>query len=303
MFQALKKSLFGEATPDLKAEAKANDPHAINADLHCHSIVSDGTLTPTELAQRAKVNGVQIWSMTDHDEVSGQREAQAAAAALDLSYVPGVEISVTWAHETIHILGLQIDPANEALVHGLARTRAGRAERAQEMGDQLAAVGIPGAFEGAKYYAGNPELISRTHFARYLVEQNHCDGVREVFMKYLVPGKPGYVPMDWAKLEAAVRWIVDAGGTAIVAHPGRYKLSELEMDAFLNQFREFGGTGLEVVTGSHTVDQYRKYAQLTKKYGFVASRGSDFHGPEESRVDLGRLPPLPDSVVPVWHTW
>lgn len=300
MFDALKKSLFPERDSERKP---GSDPHAINADLHCHSVISDGTLPPAELAQRAHANGVQIWSLTDHDEVRGQHEAKAAAEALGLPYITGVEISVTWAHETIHIVGLQINPDDEELVDGLARTRAGRAERARAMGDQLAAVGIEGAFEGAQYYAGNPELISRTHFARYLVEKNHCDDVREVFTRYLVPGKPGYVPMQWATLEQAVRWITDSGGVAIVAHPGRYKLTELEMSALLNQFKEFGGTGLEVVTGSHTVDQYRQYAKMTKKYGFVASRGSDFHGPEESRVDLGRLPPLPDSVVPVWHNW
>ncbi len=300
MLEALKKSLFPGRENEREVSSK---PQALNADLHCHSVISDGTLTPTELAKRAHANGVELWSLTDHDEVRGQQEAALAAKALGLPYIPGVEISISWASETIHIVGLQINPDDAQLVEGLAKTRAGRAERAREMGEQLAAVGIEGAFEGAKYYAGNPELISRTHFARHLVETNHCDDVHEVFSRYLVPGKPGYVPMQWATLENALRWIIDSGGMAIVAHPGRYKLTELEMSTFLDQFRDLGGSGLEVVTGSHTLDQYRKYAKVAKRYGFKASRGSDFHGPEESRVDLGSLPPLPDSVIPVWQGW
>ncbi len=275
----------------------------LNVDLHCHSHVSDGVLTPAALAARAKANGVDVWALTDHDEVDGVAEARAAAAKLDLQFIPGVEISITWAGKTVHIVGLQIDETNQALVQGLASTRGGRETRAHEMAEQLAAVGIDGAYEGALKFVGNPDLISRTHFARYLIELGVCKDVGEVFSNYLIEGKPGFVPHRWATLAQAVTWIRGAGGVAVVAHPGRYDFTDLARDAFFDEFKQLGGTAIEVVTGSHTVDQYEEYAKVAKEYGFLGSRGSDFHGPDESRIDLGALPPLPDSVKPVWHNW
>jgi len=279
------------------------DPAPLNADLHCHSTVSDGTLEPAELARRAHAKGVQLWALTDHDELGGLARAAAAAAELGLPFIAGVEISVSWASETLHIVGLRIDPDNATLRAGLEQTRSGRTIRAHRMADQLAAAGIPDAFEGALNYVGNPDLIGRTHFARYIVEINRCDDVREVFTKFLVEGKPGYVPMQWATLEEAVGWIHAAGGVAVIAHPGRYKLREPELRELFAQFKAMGGEAIEVVTGSHSSDQFRRFASYAKEFGFLASRGSDFHGPEESRFDLGTLPPLPDSVVPVWHNW
>lgn len=277
--------------------------NTVNADLHCHSVVSDGVLTPTEVAHRAADNGVEIWSLTDHDEIGGQAEAASAAEAFGMTYVPGVEISVTWCNETVHIVGLNVDPDDAGLKDGLYRTRMGRALRAEEIGRLLEVAGIPGAFAGALTYVGNPNLISRTHFARHLVASRVCSTVNEVFSRYLVGGKPGYVPMHWASLADAVGWIRDSGGTAVVAHPGRYKMNDIELDAFLTEFRDVGGTAIEVITGSHTVDQYRKFAVYAKDYGFMASRGSDFHAPAESHIELGKLPPLPDSLLPVWHDW
>jgi len=274
-----------------------------NVDLHCHSCVSDGVLTPTALATRAKANGVDLWALTDHDEVEGIAEARAAATSLGLDYVTGVEISVTWAGETVHIVGLRIDETNADLIAGLEATRGGREPRAREIGRQLAQVGIPDAFEGALKYAENPDLISRTHFARYLIELGKCSTANEVFSKYLTEGKPGYVPHRWATLQQAVGWIRGAGGVAVVAHPGRYKFSDLAFDEFITEFKQHGGSALEVTTGSHSVDQYEFYANVAKRYNLMASRGSDFHGPGESRIDLGALPPLPKGVVPVWNDW
>jgi predicted metal-dependent phosphoesterase TrpH len=275
----------------------------LNVDLHCHSNVSDGTLTPAAVAARAKANGVDVWALTDHDEISGVAEARAAASALDLQYVPGVEISITWAGHTIHIVGLQIDETNQELIQGLAATRGGRERRAREMAVQLAAAGIPDAFEGALRHVGNPDLISRTHFARHLVEIGRCADTHEVFRNYLTEGKPGYVPHRWASLAQALKWIRGAGGIAVVAHPGRYNLSDVAFGAFFDEFKQLGGAAIEVNTGSHSPDQYAEYAKVAAAYGFLASRGSDFHSPDESRVDLGALPPLPDGVVPVWHNW
>jgi predicted metal-dependent phosphoesterase TrpH len=220
-----------------------------------------------------------------------------------LHYVPGVEISITWAGQTVHIVGLQIDETNAVLAQGLINTRSGRERRAHEMAAQLAAVGIPGAYEGALKFVANPDLISRTHFARYIIERGMCSDISDVFRHYMIEGKPGFIPHRWATLKEAVTWIRGAGGVAVVAHPGRYKFSDLEAGAFFDEFKQLGGAAIEVMTGSHTVDQYDTYARVAKAYGFMASRGSDFHGPGESRVDLGALPPLPDSVVPVWHNW
>ncbi|MDO9421481.1 MAG: 3',5'-nucleoside bisphosphate phosphatase [Herminiimonas sp.] len=275
----------------------------LNADLHCHSNVSDGILTPTALATRAKENGVDVWAMTDHDEVGGLAEARAVAKALDLPFVPGVEISITWSGQTVHIVGLQIDETNPLLVQGLAATRGGREERAREISAQLEAAGIPGAFEGALKFVGNPDLISRTHFARYIIELGLSKNLHDVFADYLGEGKPGFVPHRWATLQNAVEWIRSAGGIAVIAHPGRYKFSDLAFDAMFSEFKDLGGAAIEVTTGSHTVDQYDYYAKVANNYGFLASRGSDFHGPGESRVDLGKLPPLPSGVKPVWHDW
>lgn len=274
-----------------------------NVDLHCHSNVSDGVLTPQALAARAKQNGVDVWALTDHDEVDGIARARVAAADNRLRFVAGVEISVTWAAQTVHIVGLQIDETNSTLLQGLQATRSGREQRARAIAAQLAQQGIPDAYRGALKYVGNPDLISRTHFARYIVELGHQPDMSAVFRHYLTEGKPGFIPHNWATLKDAVGWIRGAGGTAVIAHPGRYKYGALAFDAFLDEFKQLGGTAIEVVTGSHTTAQYPVYAKVAQDYGFMASRGSDFHGPHESRVDLGALPPLPAGVTPVWHDW
>jgi len=271
-----------------------------NPDLHCHSVVSDGTLTPEVLAARAKANGVDLWALTDHDEVGGQQRAAAAAQAQGMAYLTGVEISVTFAHTTVHIVGLGFDASNIPLVQGLERTRGGRGERAREMAEQLAKAGIAGAYEGALHFVGNPELISRTHFARFLVEAGVCRDTNEVFRKYLIEGKPGFVPHRWASLGDAVRWITQAGGVAVIAHPARYRLSANEEFALFSEFKQHGGQAVEVVTGSHSAAEALSYAAMAKEFGLAASRGSDFHSPDESHTDLGTLPPLPAHVQPVW---
>ena len=274
-----------------------------NADLHCHSVVSDGTLTPEALAERAKANGVHLWALTDHDELGGQKRAKDAAHALKMDYLSGVEISVTWMNQTIHIVGLGIDADHQGMIEGLRRTREGRGNRAQLMSDQLLKVGIPGAYEGALHYAGNHQLISRTHFARYLVEKGVCKDTEHVFKNYLVEGKPGFVPHQWATLEDAVAWIKAAGGVAVIAHPGRYPFNPMQMDELYKQFKDLGGLGIEVITGSHSPDQYQTYGKVAQQYGFLASRGSDFHDPNESHIDLGVLPHLPDHLTPVWSVF
>lgn len=272
----------------------------LNADLHCHSVVSDGTLTPEALAARAKTGGVQLWALTDHDEIAGQARAIEAARAVGLPYLTGTEISVSFAGRVVHIVGLGFDHLAPELIEGLRATRGGREARARDMAAGLAAVGIPGAFEGALKYVGNPELISRTHFARFLVDAGHCTDVPEVFRRFLTEGKPGFVPHKWASLRDAVGWITRAGGIAVIAHPGRYDFTPTEEYALITEFMGHGGRGIEVVTGSHTSAEFLKYADTALEFGLLASRGSDFHCPEESRTDLGTLPALATRLTPVW---
>jgi len=272
----------------------------INVDLHCHSVISDGTLSPEELALRAKSNGVDLWSLTDHDEIGGQERAIKAARSVGLSYLTGTEISVSFAGKTVHIVGIGFDHLQTNLVAGLQSTRGGRDERALEMSQQLERVGIKGAYSGALKYAGNPELISRTHFARFLVDTGVCSDTSEVFRKYLTDGKPGFVEHKWATLANAVTWITKAKWVAVIAHPARYGFTPNEEYALFSEFKEHGGKGVEVITGSHTSEEAVRYADVAREFGLCASRGSDFHSPTESRIDLGTLPQLPADLTPVW---
>jgi predicted metal-dependent phosphoesterase TrpH len=269
-------------------------------DLHCHSTWSDGMLPPSQVVERAAARGVKALALTDHDELRGLAEARAAAEGTDLRIIAGVEVSVSWNTHTLHVVGLAFDPENGVLLEGLRRTRSGRSERAERMAKQLETLGIRGALDGARAYATNPELVSRTHFARYLVASGHARSTQAVFDRFLGPGKPGYVPHVWASLEEAVEWITAAGGLPVLAHPGRYKMEERERKALLGTFRDLGGIGVEVVTGSHTPDQFGYWGKRAQEYGFLASAGSDFHGPRESYRDLGDLPPLPSGCTPIW---
>ncbi len=277
-------------------------PTALNADLHSHSTRSDGTLSPTLLARRAHANGVQLWALTDHDEADGLDEAAAAARDCGLRFVAGVEISVSVGDQTVHVVGLDVDAADAVLRDGLQQVRAGREQRARRIAAELERqVGIGDAYAGAVRLAGNPALLSRTHFARLLVERRVCASTQEVFTRFLTPGKPGYVAHAWATLRDAVGWIRGAGGHAVIAHPARYHFTSTEEWGLFEAFTELGGSGVEVVTASHGSGDQRKYAGIATEFGLRASRGSDFHSPLESRCDLGRLPPLPSGVAPVWE--
>ena len=274
----------------------------MNVDLHCHSNVSDGALAPAAVARRAARAGVAVWALTDHDQLAGLAEARAAAQDEGMRFVDGVEISVTWRGGTVHVVGLRIDPENANLAASLAAVRGGRLERARAMARDLRAAGIDGAYEGAIERAENPAMVSRTHFARYLADIGAVADTRDAFRRFLVPGKPGYVPHQWAALADAVRWILAAGGQAVLAHPGRYGLSAGAMDALLQEFRAAGGEAIEVVTGSHSAEQSRHFTAIAAQYGFAASRGSDFHGPQEG-AEFGTLPPLDPRLRPVWQQW
>lgn len=274
----------------------------LNIDLHCHSNVSDGVLPPAEVVARAAANGVHALALTDHDDVEGIAAARAAADKAGLTLIPGVEISVSWGGQTVHIVGLRIDPAHPELVAGLHGIRLGRIERARRMGEDLARSGIAGAYEGAYDLAVNKEMVGRTHFARWLVAQGHAPDMRSAFRRYLTRGNPGYVEHQWTTLENAVGWIRASGGMAVVAHPGRYAFNARDLHLLLDAFRALGGEGIEVITGSHHPSEYGKFADLARAFGLKASRGADFHAPGEG-IDIGRLPALPHYCQPVWQGW
>jgi predicted metal-dependent phosphoesterase TrpH len=274
----------------------------LNIDLHCHSNVSDGVLPPAEVVARAAANGVDALALTDHDDVSGLAAAQVAASEAGLTLIPGVEISVSWGGQTVHIVGLRIDPLNPELAAGLHGIRLGRIERARRMSDDLARSGIAGAYEGAHAYAANKQMVGRTHFARWLVAQGHAPDMRSAFRRFLTRGNPGFVDHEWTSLENAVRWIRASGGMAVIAHPGRYAFNARELHLLLDAFRTLGGEGIEVITGSHHPSEYGKFADLARAFDLKASRGADFHAPGEG-VDIGRLPALPHYCKPVWQGW
>ena len=272
-------------------------------DLHSHSTTSDGLLTPTELVMLAAAQGVRLFALTDHDDVDGLAEAHVAAAEAGIRLINGAEISVTWHNRSVHVVGLHIDPACPELLLGLEGIRAGRATRAVKMAASLDEFGIPGSLAGAYAQAGNERIIGRAHFARFLVEKGHAKDVKSVFKKFLVRGKPGYVSHQWAEMSEAISWIKAGGGIAVLAHPGRYDIGKTNLRTLLTDFQAAGGGAIEVVSGSHTRDQYLEFANYAQEFGFLASVGSDYHGPGENYLELGRLPELPPGCSPVWQDW
>lgn len=270
-------------------------------DLHCHSTASDGSLSPTALVARAHEMGVDVLALTDHDATHGLSEAAVAAREHGISLAAGIEISVTWGSQTIHILGLLIDADNSELQQGLERLQEFRRWRAEEIARRLEKKRVIGAYEGAQEFCGG-QIMSRTHFAHYLVKAGYAPDIRTVFKKYLVRGKPGYVPGNWAGLEEALGWIHHAGGVAVIAHPARYQVSSTKLRELINEFKALGGLGMEVVSGSHTRDNILHMSDLAKKYDLHASSGSDFHGPSNVYTELGRLAAVPEKNSPIWHS-
>lgn len=271
-------------------------------DLHCHSTVSDGLLPPQDLVAHAASRGVKVLGLTDHDDLGGLATARQAASEHGIHFINGVEISVTWKRRTLHIVGLKVDAENHSLKTALAKVRTARDARAKEIASGLQKVGIEGAYEGAQKFA-KQSIMTRSHFAQFLVEAGHAKNVKSVFKKFLVKGKPGFVDHQWMSLEEAVTLIRDSGGIAVVAHPGRYDLGFVNMHLLMHEFRGYGGEAIEVVTGSHTPPQYDQFAKIAHRFGLKASQGSDYHGPGLSYMEMGYLPELPHGCIPVWHDW
>lgn len=271
-------------------------------DLHCHSLASDGSLAPEDVVSRAVARGVDVLALTDHDGTEGIAAAKRAAEDTALKIIPGVEISVTWSNQTVHIIGLNIDTDDQAMQQGLAEIRQYRQTRAIKIAEKLAKHGIEGAYEGASQYA-SPVMLGRVHFAKFLVQAGHAKTIGDVFKQFLVKNKPGYVSGEWATLEQAVSWINNAGGQAVIAHPGRYKMTATKLKRLLAEFVSLGGVGMEVVSGRQSPEEIKQLAKWAVEYNLLASRGSDFHSPDNEWVELGRLPDLPPTVAPIWQTW
>ena len=274
----------------------------LSYDLHSHSSASDGSFSPTELVQYANLQGVDVLALTDHDITSGISEAIQASHALELSVIAGVEISVIWRKQTLHILGLNIDIDTKDLQAGLLRIRNSRVLRAQEIGQRLDKAGIPDTYEQAKLIS-NGENVTRTHFAKILIEKGHAKDMKQVFKRFLVPGKPGYVAGEWVEMEEALMWIKNAGGVSVIAHPARYKLTATKMRLMIEEFIQAGGQGIEVISGSHSTEEAIRIASLARQYNLLASRGSDFHDPTVAYINMQTLPQLPSDLTPVWESW
>ena len=275
---------------------------AAQIDLHCHSTISDGLLSPQDLVAHAAKSGVKVLALTDHDDVGGLAAARQAALQHGMHFINGVEISATWKKRTLHIVGLKIDPENIALKTALDKVRIGRDERAQEMAAGLAKVGIEGAYEGANAIA-KQSILTRSHFAQFLVQNGNAKDVKSVFKKFLVKGKPGFVDHQWMSLETAVGLIKDSGGSAVIAHPGRYDLGKINMLLLMHEFKSYGGAAIEVVTGSHTPPQYQQFAKIAHQFSLKSSIGTDYHGAGLSYMAMGCVPELPAGCVPVWDDW
>jgi predicted metal-dependent phosphoesterase TrpH len=272
-------------------------------DLHCHSDRSDGALAPAALVERAAARGVRMLALTDHDTLDGLDDAYRAARAHDVALVPGVEVSTTWSGRTLHVVGLNVDPADAQLRAGLATIRTGRLQRAEAIAQRLAKVGIGSALDGAMALASSPDAIGRGHFARYLVAAGVTADVKTAFRRLLGEGKPGYVRHCWSALPDVIRWIREAGGSAVLAHPVRYGLRAERLQALLAHFRELGGSAVEVLTAGQDEAAARRLGELAQATGLAASQGSDFHDPQHSWLDLGELADVPAGCVPLWRHW
>lgn len=273
----------------------------LRCDLHSHSTVSDGTLTPTELILRAHDKAVELFALTDHDATEGLHEAANAASKVGMKFVPGIELSVTWSYQTIHIVGLGINPDDPTLNQGLKVLREFREARGVKIAQKLEKAGFENVLEGARKYS-NGEILSRTHFAQYIVEQGKAKDIRQVFKRYLVNGKPGYVSGQWASLEEALSWIHGAGGLAVIAHPARYKISATRLRQLIIEFKELGGVGFEAISGSHSPDEEQRMTQLANQFELYISKGSDFHSPENIYRELGQMQDVQAGSMPLWQS-
>lgn len=275
-------------------------PPGLCIDLHSHSSVSDGALTPHELIARAAERGVTHLALTDHDTIAGIAEAELAARDQGLTLISGVELSCLWKSRTIHIVGLDFDPENAGFLAALARQNENRWARARMIADRLCKLKIPDLLESATEFAGG-DVPGRPHFASALEKAGVVRNPAQAFKRYLGNGKPGDVRAYWPELAEVVGWINDAGGIAVIAHPRKYQLTATKLRELVADFRRAGGQGMEVSTSGQSSGDLGFLAELCRREGLWASQGSDFHFPGAPWCELGRIMKMPDGLEPVWH--
>lgn len=272
----------------------------MNYDLHTHSTASDGSLAPVELVALARQRGVDVLAITDHDTLAAYDMLDDPGATPLL--VPGIELSTSWRGIGIHIVGLNVDPGNATLRRGIERQQENRMRRASMIADRLSKQGIPDTLAAALESAGS-DYVGRPHFAAHLVAAGYVKNTKVAFRKYLGPGKPGDVKHTWPALDEVTRWVLAAGGVAVLAHPAKYRLTKTKLKSLAIEFRSAGGGAVEVVCGSQRDSTTASLARLANETGLAASCGSDFHSPDYAWSRPGLFPPLPDGVVPVWERW
>ncbi|WP_200550837.1 RNase AM [Kosakonia sp. LAM2021] len=277
--------------------------YAIIYDLHSHTTASDGLLSPEQLVHRAVEMRVGTLAITDHDTIDAIPAARTeiVRAGLDLQLISGVEISTVWENHEIHIVGLNIDIDHPAMRTFLQAQSERRVQRAKLIAERLEKAHIPGAWEGAQRLAQGAN-VTRGHFARFLVEQGKASNIADVFKKYLARGKTGYVPPQWCTIEQAIDVIHHSGGTAVMAHPGRYNLSAKWLKRLLAYFAQCGGEAMEVAQCQQAPNERTQLAAYARQFGLLASQGSDFHQPCPW-IELGRKLWLPAGVEGVWLKW
>ncbi|ELY4663399.1 PHP domain-containing protein [Cronobacter muytjensii] len=281
-----------------------SEPELANIyDLHSHTTASDGLLTPEQLVHRAVEMGIHTLAITDHDTTAGLPAAhqEIARAGLALRLIDGVEISTLWENHEIHIVGLGIDIAHPAMIAFLEEQARRRTQRAERIAERLEKARIPGALEGARRLADGG-VVTRGHFARFLIEDGRANNMADVFKHYLARGKTGYVPPQWCTIEQAIDVIHHSGGQAVVAHPGRYQLSAKWLKRLLSAFAQAGGDAMEVAQCQQAPNERNQLASYAVQFGLLASQGSDFHQPCPW-IELGRRLWLPEGLTPVWHRW
>ncbi len=270
-------------------------------DLHTHSNCSDGQLSPTELVALAKERNVAVLALTDHDTLSGIEEAKAAAGD-DIAIITGIELSSVWQGRNIHVVGLNVDTGSESLLAAVEQQSQGRLKRAKTIAEKLAKAGIVGAWDGVQYYAKG-DSIGRPHFAQYMVDSGYVNSISEAFKRYLGSGKAGDVKQEWPELSTVVKWITEAGGIAVLAHPDKYDLTRTKLYALLQEFVEAGGEGIEVVSGVQEPNVTSKLIRAALDFSLSISCGSDFHSLENAWQAPGKMSAVPAGYKAVWDHW
>lgn len=270
-------------------------------DLHCHSTISDGNLSPAEVIYLATTKNIELLALTDHDHTGGLHEAQAQAGD-HLRFINGVEVTVTWREQCVHIVGLDFDPEHPALQKLLASNRAGRIERLGRFAALLEKHNILGVYEGALALSTNPEMVGRSHIAQFLLQQGYVKHIQQAFDHYIGEGKCAYANEEWANLRDTLEALHAAGGVAVIAHPLRYRMSRGKLRELCQEFKNLGGEGMEIISGHFNRNEYDLCLQLARAFGFYASAGSDFHR-QENYSNLNGMYFPSNICPPIWQAF